>query len=222
MAATLISVSGHAQTGIAFNKTAKVYFLSDIKTPNRQALHPGVNTAQTSFIRPTVAFGWTDKKNKTHELELAELLVGKDHEENNSVGSTPYYAYNIYRIRIAVRYEYRIDLVKHKEHKLRPSIGIGAMVYNHRDSYKPQVSNIYPYRNHSTGIMLQLIPRLQYKISSRLYADLNVPVGMADVVFTGNRIANPSLKAKEQTFSTFSFTTLPEYFCVRLGAGILL
>ncbi|MBX7205281.1 MAG: hypothetical protein K1X81_07635 [Bacteroidia bacterium] len=224
MAIMLIPCAGFSQTDLTTGKTVKVYLLSDIQT-QLLSVNSGAGTTRhefTSFIRPTVAYGWTDKKNRTHELELTELSFTKDREANTSGGSAPFYAGTIYRIRTAIRYEYRIYLLKNKECKLNPSVGIGVMGYHLRDDYKPEVSNIYRYRNNSTGILVHIIPRLQYKLSSHVYADLNFPVGITNLIREGNRIYNPALKAKEQTFSTFSLTTLPEYFCVRLGAGILL
>ena len=70
------------------------------------------------------------------------------------------------------------------------------------------------------GVVLSIIPRLNYNIGERWVLDLNIPVNLADMNRNMEKVENPSTEVSEQKTTSTEFLLLPEKFQVRLGLGL--
>src|ERR1044071_9157733 len=111
---------------------------------------------------------------------------------------------------------------KKKEHRLIPAIGIAAMPYYNRYRTDPAITALFPTRDNLVGVRGFIVPRLNYHISKRVYADLNVPINLFDAQRHSTNTLNSALPAEQRTTSAFNFNALPAYYSVRLGIGVKL
>jgi len=161
------------------------------------------------------------------EFELSRLEINNTNSEtnltNDSTGKTIQIVsgQKVTNILIAFRYEYNIMFLKKKEGaKIRPYLGFSANPYFYNSKYRPIVSNLFPTNQNNFGVTLSIIPRLIYNLNEKWFVDFNIPINLADVNWTFDKVDNPVLTEQERTTTTVEYSTLPNKFLFRLGVGL--
>ncbi|RYD55664.1 MAG: hypothetical protein EOP56_15210 [Sphingobacteriales bacterium] len=211
LALTLMAANVQAQDTIQpYRYSAKVY----AHIQYQRDANPVFSTSQ-ALVKPAYAFQMKTAKGNAHEFELFNFMLNA-----NKSGSPG----NIYKTRatsIVLKYEYIINMMKKRNSKLAPAIGLGAAPYFYHTRGIPTASSHFPYRNSSFGFSGLLIPRVTYNVTTRLYLDVNIPITILDMDHRSNKFSDPTLPVAQRTSSLTSFNMLPSQpFTARIGLGI--
>jgi hypothetical protein len=175
---------------------------------------PVFSSSQT-LVQPAYAFQMKTANGNAHEFELSNFLF------NATKSGDPNAVYKSRATNVVLKYEYIINLMKKRNPRLAPSVGLGAAPYFHHVRGVPTTSSAFPYRNTVFGLSGLLIPRVTYNVTSRLYLDINVPITILDLHHQSNKVSNPAVPVSKRTNSLTRFDMLQlEPITVRIGLGI--
>ena len=180
---------------------------------------------QIGYFTPSITFVLPN--GNFQEFELSRLVINNTNSEtiiiNDSPGKTiqTVSGQRTTNILIAFRYEYDIMFFKKKEEaKLRPYLGFGVNPYFSNSKYRPIVSNLFPINQNNFGVTLSIIPRLNYNLNEKWFVDFNIPINLADINWTFDKVDNPTLTEQQRTTTTIEYSTFPSKFLFRLGLGL--
>jgi hypothetical protein len=117
-------------------------------------------------------------------------------------------------------YSLRYELSKtftEKSRRLGLNLGIGVNPYYVFLEYIPNVETTYYLSTKLYGLVLNVIPRIKYRISNRVYIDLNMPVRIYDYRTEKIRIKNPAIPISQQTFKRSENIFFESVYTIRLG-----
>lgn len=176
------------------------------------------------YVHPSVSVMIQTKRGNYHELELSEIDfkhtdISQRFKQPNG-GYLYQTRYKLSDTRIALRYEYIINLIKRSNARLVPSVSWAAMPYFNKFAQRPYSSVDYPITTTVLGVKSFITPRLQMNISKRVFADVNVPICLIDMGTQRQNIENPTLPARAQKYGIVDFQMMPRYFTARLGLGL--
>lgn len=172
-----------------------------------------------NFNRISVAINIGTAKGYIHEIELLIPEISKSVEN----------------IQFPLRYEFRKDPTfesKASSYSFRYELsrtftkkakgfafdfGIGLNPYYVHIEYVPKVETTYYYSIKMYGLIMNLTPRIKYKLSDRLLIDLNVPLNIYDMRGETGHIKNPAIPIAQQTRSDYEFIVLQRAYTIRLG-----
>lgn len=179
------------------------------------------------YLQPSVAFQVKAKNNNFHEIELARFQMSNNLYQLDKFDPASHSWKNAdeYRgnyVNIQLRYEYILNFNKKKDSRWLPALGLSAMPYLTYANGKSNLSTIFPRSEATVGIRGFVIPRVSYRISKRLFAELNVPITLGDLNYTHKRHKDPSLSAGEQINSLITFDGMSMPYQIRLGIGLRL
>ena len=97
------------------------------------------------------------------------------------------------------------------------SIGAGINPYYVHIEYIPNVETTYYWSTKLYGFALNLIPRINYKISRRFRVDLNVPLKLYDLRAEKNHVSNPAIPIRQQTTNDVDHIFFETAYTIRLG-----
>jgi len=182
-------------------------------------------TQRVNFFHPTIAIQW--KRKNIQEIELSFLDISKERTTTIVIYDSTQKMYTTaiekaITTNIMLRYEYIFSFLKNKKAKLQPMLGIGVSPYYERIRMRHNSSSMFNETRTETGMLYFVIPRLQWSINSRFFADLNIPFPVTNMKFKIQRIDDPSLPISMQRYSIMEFNAFPNYYSVRVGAGIRL
>jgi hypothetical protein len=176
------------------------------------------------ILNPTIALQIRTKTNNFHEIELINLTIDKiDFIESyyNELYNTtnPRRSYLQTNMNISLKYEYIYTLTKSNEKKFLPSIGLGVNPHFQRITNMPVYSNDWKTDRNIFIIRLQVIPRITYFLTSKLFVDFNLPITIADFKYMNYHIYNHSIIESLKTSEVNKTSFLPFYYCGEIGVG---
>jgi hypothetical protein len=172
------------------------------------------------FNNLSIALEMNSGKFITHEFELMPLGV----EKNDEVHYMLYTPDSISRvtdggvtttIQSAFRYEARHYFVSDKT--VLPYLALSSQLFYDYSKYEPAISIAFAEREHCIGLLFSLIPGFCININRKLAIDINMPLGIYDVRFTGTKNENPLLPVGDIKKPGFESNIIPEFVHVRIG-----
>jgi hypothetical protein len=100
--------------------------------------------------------------------------------------------------------------------------GIGANPYFTKTEYEPTNPNAIYSNSKIFGFSLNLIPRINFKVSERIQLDLNIPFKLYDFRFEDVSNRNPAIPVRQQRNTNLSHVFAAPSFTMRFGVAFLL
>lgn len=176
---------------------------------------------ENQLFHPAIAFRVKNKKDNMHEFELTQLeLASQMTTVMNAYpnGQTyPLAGHRVIQTNIAFRYEYIRNFTKKQNSKWMPALGFAGMPYYQRTSLSPALSTDFASTHTKVGLRTFLVPRINYAINSRFYADVNIPICITDMYYEKN--SSNTLGNTKQT-NTTNLNGLPKFYSLRIGLGL--
>jgi hypothetical protein len=176
------------------------------------------------FNRVTVAVNLTRKNNWMHELELFIPDVSRPVADAQFPTAYTFQTYSENRTSRVSTYAFRYEMSKvfHSDKRFYYSLGLGVNPYYTKAEYEPVVDTYY-YNNYEVyGAGLNVIPRVAFKITKKLRADLNVPFKLYDLKREKVYVANPSIAHRHQHSAETAHEFFEKTYTLRLGVAYLL
>lgn len=175
---------------------------------------------QVNFTRFSLALDLQSKKGYIHEIEFFVPEVSKSY---NNLQYPMNYEFKKDRPnfeREASSYSLRYELSKtltNKTRRIGLNLGLGINPYYILAENIPTAFNHYYSSTKLYGFVLNIVPRINYKISHRFSIDFNVPLKIYDLRVENNRVKNPSIPIHQQTKIDYSNHFFENAFTLRLG-----
>lgn len=179
----MVNLSSAQNSFLNYRMALKVYNQTTYEERERSYL-TGDSNMYTNFetdrsfqlIQPTIAFQWKAGKSNFHEVEISSIRLGKQgvktvKTDNNTHLTETIYGKDIIQTSLAVRYEYILNFNKKADHKIVPSLGIGAGSQYNRIKQEPYISTSFPTTSTQVSLKLYVTPRLTYYLNSKLFLD---------------------------------------------------
>ncbi len=178
------------------------------------------------IFHPTFALQWKTKADNFQEIELTFLDIHSDEFLRTRIDNEDTYYPSYYEAgtkvtttHISMRYEYIYRFTKAVDRKFDISLGAGINPYFSNISEEPAISNQWPTQERNMGAFFQVVPRIQFNLSSKLFLDLNVPFCVFNYNHRRLEREDPQL-IEELNVQTYTDNTLlPEIYSVRIGVG---
>lgn len=172
-----------------------------------------------NFNRISFAVNIDTKQGYTHEIELLipELLKPLDNIQfplnyEFRKGATFEGQASSY----SLRYELSKTLTNQTK-RFCFNLGLGINPYYVHLEYIPNVETTFYWSTKLYGLVLNMVPRIKYKISQRIGIDLNVPLKIYDLRGEKNRIKNPAMPINRQTNKENNNIFFESAYTIRLG-----
>ena len=175
----------------------------------------------------TPAFAFATAKGNYHEIEFSKLQINKTSEvtliDPNNQFPTVIEGERKTNFLIAFRYEYNLVLFKQKEgKKITPSLGFAARPFYSNSSFQPVLANQFSSGETAAGILLSIVPRLNYNIGEKWFLDLDIPLNLAQLSIKNSRLDNPALPVNQRSVTTLDANLFPSQYLIRFGLGLKL
>jgi hypothetical protein len=174
---------------------------------------------EVNFSRVSLAVGIETKKGFTHEIEfwIPELSKSLDNIQypmnyEFQKGTTFEGQASSY----SLRYELSKTLTN-KTKRLGFNLGMGINPYYVLVEYIPNVETRYYSSTKLYGFVLNMVPRIKYKLSHRFSIDLNLPLKIYDLRAEKYRVKNPAITIHQQTTIDYSNIFFESAYTFRLG-----
>lgn len=175
---------------------------------------------QLNFTRFSLALDIQSKKGYIHEIEFFVPEVSKSYDNlrypMNYEFKKEWPNFEREASSYSLRYELSKNLTK-KTRRIGFNLGIGISPYYVLAESIPTAVNHYYSSTKLYGFVLNIVPRINYKITQRFSIDLNVPLKMYDVRVENTRIKNPSIPIHQQTKIDYSNHFFESAYTLRLG-----
>lgn len=213
--------AGYRYSAKLYNNVTPVNKFRDIGMPPAVYQH-----SSSDFLRPSVAVSKYAKNGNIHELELAYLSVRRVSNKINwtdnfgrsyTIGGAEQTITNI-----ALRYEYVFSLIKNRQSRLVPSVGIAAMPYYTHYRSVPFVTNSFPYTTSYIGAQFAAVPRLNIYTRKRIFFDINTPITFMNINYEHTVVNNPAVAPGRREQSMMNAGVTPLQWNIRLGLGVLI
>jgi hypothetical protein len=222
--ASFISLNLHAQQN-QNTITIKLYNQSSFQK-NNSNYSIGNNLISktektTTFLSPKFAIAHTTKNGNTHEIELNRLELSFNSEKDellDTLNSTIIGGQEISNFNFSFRYEYTPATKKSRLNKYGTfSVGCGMQPYLFNLKTISLISTNYPESNTMIGVSGYIAPRYTYKLSEKLYFDINLPFILIDFNVIARKIDDPTKTKSERKTISENFELLPMNYNLRIG-----
>lgn len=182
---------------------------------------------QLELLHPLIAFQIKTKKSNFQEFTLSDLkwkntTTGTEFRNDSLHSSIFLGEQNITETAVSFGYEYTLVFFKKKDVRFVPSLGFGANPYFSQLDHSPDTAVPFHSVETNAGLRLTVSPGLSWYFGKRLFADLKLPLCIANTNFREDKLEDPLLPANEQNTSSIDFRIFPKAYAVRLGIGIIL
>lgn len=206
----------------------RAYNITTINPPYRFVT--GSNRAHefkfTEYFHPSIAFQIASKRQNFHEIELTDFTYKKTKDLEYALDTDyfriPVQGEEIIRSSLAARYEFIRPLIKGRDARLVPAIGVAGMAYFERIATVPLTTSLFPSRYAQFGARGFLVPRVTWYASKRVYVDINIPLPLLDMGLNMRRVGNPAYPAPLRDYNLIVFNAIPNYYTFRAGVGVKL
>ena len=207
------SASGQKSFGV------KVYQNTDIFDIDYREAGNTTNVNKTNFNRISLALNLRTKNSLVHELELFIPELSKSLENIQypmdyelRKGDTFDGEVSSY----SIRYELSKKLTDETK-RFGFTLGAGINPYYVYIQYFPKVETTYYASSELYGFALNIVPRLEYKLSNRFHLDLNIPLKVYDLRGEKIRLDNPAIPIRQQTSTDGDQIFFESAYTIRLG-----
>jgi len=177
------------------------------------------NTEELNFSRISIAVAINTLKHFTHEIEFfipelsksiykVKLPLDYEFEENDGYVSS------------ISTYSFRYELSKKVfslSNRFQFIAGLGVNPYLTTTEYEPTMSNQYYSKVERYGVSFNIVPRIDYRVTDRIYIDLNIPLKVYDLQRKDVQNNNPNLPMREQKFNEVTDIFFENVYTIRLG-----
>ena len=175
----------------------------------------------------TPAFAFATAKGNYHEIEFSKLQINKTSQttviDPNNQFPQVIDGEHKTNFLIAFRYEYNLVLFKQKEaKKFTTSIGFATRPFYSNSSFRPVLSNQFASGETAAGMLLSIVPRINYNFGEKWFLDLDVPFNIAQLSIKNNRLNNPALPVNQRSVITVYGELFPSQYLIRFGLGLKL
>jgi hypothetical protein len=175
---------------------------------------------KVNFSRVSLAVNIDTKKGYTHEIEFLIPEVSKSYDNiqypMNYEFKKEMPDFEGQASSYSIRYELSKTLTN-KTKRLGVNLGIGINPYYVLVEYIPNVETRYYSSTKLYGFVLNMVPRIKYKLSHRFTIDLNVPLKIYDLRAEKYRVKNPAIPIHQQTTIDYSNIFFESAYTFRLG-----
>ncbi len=175
---------------------------------------------KVNFFRLSLALNIQSKKGYIHEIEFSVPDVSKSYDNlrypMNYEFKKEMPDFEGQASSYSLRYELSRTLTS-KTRRIGFNLGIGINPYYVLVEYIPTANTRYYSSTQLYGFALNMVPRINYKISQRFSIDFNVPLKMYDLRVKNYRVKNPSIPIHQQTKIDYSNHFFESAFTLRLG-----
>lgn len=190
----------------------------------RDSIYTEIQEGFDLSVLPSPTISFYKENGSFHEIGLSRIqyIVDDDITTLNRPGVTQITnGAKETTFNIGFRYDYNI-LLSNKEDPFSIYMGASASPSFTSITNEPKVSSSYKRTQIGTSIYVGVVPRVIWKVSSKLFFDLNVPVNLYELSYKWQKIHNPSLPIEQQSNGGFESTFMPKNYEVRLGVGVML
>ena len=96
-------------------------------------------------------------------------------------------------------------------------LGAGINPYYVHIEYIPNVETTFYFSSRLYGFVVNVTPRISYRLSNRFSIDLNVPLKIYDLRWEKIRVDNPAIPITQQTVTTLDNIFFEDAYTIRLG-----
>jgi hypothetical protein len=175
---------------------------------------------KVNFTRVSLAVDIDTKEGYTHEIEFMIPEVSKSYDKIRHAMNHEFQKETPDFEGQASSYSLRYELSKtltNKANKLDFNLGVGLNPYYVLVEYIPNVDTRYYSSTKLYGFVMNLIPRVIYKLSDRFSVDLNVPLKIYDLRAEKRTIKNPAIPIHQRTTINYSNIFFESAYTIRLG-----
>jgi len=183
-----------------------------------------VSSNQTNFSRISIAATFHTGKKYLHELELFIPQIESKSDPSYPMNYEPHDPPSSTMVRTFTSYSFRYEFSKEMKQsdKLIFTLGAGINPYYTKTSYLTQVSNSYNRYLWESGVALNFVSRIAYRITSRLGLELSIPFKVYDARYIQRKIENPSIPVRQQTSGSWNHIFFESAYTLRFGISFML
>jgi len=153
-----------------------------------------------------------------HEIELYQLKAGFRQNQNQVNGITTN-GEKVFETEIFLRYSYNIRFSSSGK-RFSYILGAGLSPYYMGSKSKPLFGNSFERKIQEFGFTVDLFPRINYSLSSRVFVELNFPISLFGGRIEEIEVEDPSIPVSEQDESNWNSNLFPTIFRPSLGLGV--
>lgn len=175
---------------------------------------------KVNFTRLSLAIDIQTKKGFTHEIEFLIPEVSKSCDNIQYPMNYEFQKKTPDFEGQASSYSLRYELSRtltNKVKKIGFHLGAGINPYYVLIEYIPNVDTRYYSSTKLYGFVLNMVPRIKYKLSPRFIIDLNVPLKVYDLRAEKYHVKNPSIPVHQQTKIDYSNNFFESVYTLRFG-----
>ncbi len=214
----------------------KLYNNFEFYETKQYIYYDALNKASTRNRQQEYNFGYfspaltkTLSNGNFQEIELSRLIFNHRDDDfviiNDSSGMTVdiLSAQKTTQFHLAFRFEHNLMLFKNREEmKLRPYFGFALSPYLMISDFVVKDQSVFPISEISSGLVLSIIPRVNYAINDRFFLDLSIPITFYEAKMLSSNYENPILNPSERNTRSIELEMFPNHFLIRIGAGLRL
>jgi hypothetical protein len=183
------------------------------------SIYPG-GTYDLGYFSP--AYRIENEKGNAHELEISRFSIREEVVEiYDRRGITAKQRYSENRIELALRYEFILGAnLFNSDSRFSTAMGFSASPQFTYRVLDPDVTTAFNLSQTELGLIISIVPRIEYALSENFYLDLNMPLTVADYQFYATTDQSATLPLDQRKTHTTEFVTFPANFLVRFGLGL--
>jgi hypothetical protein len=156
-------------------------------------------TDVTNFDRISLAVAFSGNRNLSHEIEffvpersrsIYDVKFPMDYEFRESYRFTSEISTYSFR--------YELDKSFNPSNRVFFSLGVGINPYYTKSEYEPTMPNTYYRGVKIFGVSLNVVPRINFKITPRFLMEFNIPFKIYDLRDKESEIHNPAIPIRDQ------------------------
>lgn len=182
------------------------------------------SSEQVNFNRFTIALDFHTKNNFLHEVEFFIPEISKSLDDVQYPMNYEFRKDDTFdgeATTYSLRYEFSKKLTN-ESNRFGFSFGAAINPYYVHLEYIPNVETTYYWSTRLYGFAVNLVPRINYKISNRLNIDLNVPLKVYDLRFEENKVNNPAIPIRQQETNDVDHIFFESAYTIRLGVEFII
>jgi len=217
---TALSISSMICSFGQNNIGIKIYQNTDLfETQYESRFGQVTKVENVNISRISMAVDIETKKGYTHELEFLIPEISKSLDDVQFPLNYEFrkdQTFDGYADSFSLRYELSKTLTN-KARRFAFLLGVGINPYYVHIEYEPNVETTYYWSTKLYGFALNVTPRIKYKLSQRFSIDLNVPLKIYDLRGERNRVKNPAIPIRQQTFNDNNSIFFENVYTLRFG-----
>lgn len=135
-------------------------------------------------------------KNNFHEIELRRLNINSSSDFNIDQSM----------VSLILNYEYNVRFFKNSK-KINYYLGVGGSPYLSLERSNPRISTVFPSSTAERGLMVSVIPRLQFRLNKKIGFEIKSSIGLVSFDSYTINVENPTVPVANRKFSNSYFSS---------------